>query len=175
MVTLTTATLADDVKPTATPKFPQGTNAFSLDVSYPALIDPTIMPTAHVGLQRFVFDNFSLGAEIITIAVVQPGDDAAAIGLIGTVRHHVIQTESTSWFIDFGFGPVQASNRVPEGGTRFNFITRIGPAVAIELNERVSLVTAARYWHLSNARIEGSDRNPSLNACELSIGLMWRW
>jgi hypothetical protein len=133
------------------------------------------MPMAHVGLHKFVFDDFSLGAELIAAGVSQPGDDTAAVGLIGMFRQHLFQADRASFFMDFGFGPIQAGDRVPQGGTSFNFITRVGPGVTYELNETTDLVLTARYWHLSNARIDGSDRNPGLNAAELSVGLLWKW
>lgn len=167
--------MAGDTTTTRPATFRKGTNAATFELSYPAGIGSTIMPMAHIGVHRFIFDNFSLGAEVVAAGIWQPGDDAAAVGVIGMFRHHLIQNDRASFFMDFGFGPLQASDRVPEGGTDFNFITRVGPGVAWRLDDKTSLVGTARYWHLSNARIEGHDRNPSLNAAELSIGLMWKW
>jgi hypothetical protein len=36
------------------------------------------------------------------------------------------------------------------------------------------LMFGARYWHLSNARIEGVERNPNFNAAQVFIGLIWQ-
>ena len=41
------------------------------------------------------------------------------------------------------------------------------------LKDNLHLLTGVRYFHLSNARIEGNSRNPSINGVEGFLGLMW--
>ena len=129
--------------------------------------------SAQVGANYFVFDNFSLGAEVAAYGVAQPGDNALAVGLEGVVRHHLFRWAGTTVFIDASFGPFEASEDVPPGGTRFNFVTRAGLGGTYRLDERLHLMLGARYWHLSNARIEGVERNPGVNGVEVYCGLMW--
>lgn len=132
------------------------------------------IPSANMGVNYYLADNFSLGLEVAGLYVVQPGDDASAIGLSAVMRHHLIAGRATSLFADVLFGPVEASSDVPAGGTRFSFITRAGLGVTHRLDERIDLLGGVRYFHLSNAQIEGDDRNPSINGVEIYIGILWR-
>lgn len=147
------------------------------EVAYVAGLGPTAIPSTLVGGHYFVSDSVSLGGMVSAAGVWQPGDDtdAAMFGLAGVLRHHLARFERATVFADVAFGPVQATRRVPGEGTHFNFITRTGPGATLQLNDRLHLMLAVRYWHLSNARIEGRERNPSLNGAEVAVGLMWRW
>ncbi len=60
-----------------------------------------------------------------------------------------------------------------DAGTRFVFVTRMGLGAAYPLDEHLHLMRGTRYWHLSNARVEGIERNPSINASEGYVVSMW--
>jgi hypothetical protein len=47
--------------------------------------------------------------------------------------------------------------------------------VSYELRDGMYFMGGARYWHLSNAKMEGDLRNPSINGVEGYVGLMWTW
>ncbi len=158
------------------PFYARGNVVGTIETSYVTLLgSSTAMPSVHVGGHYFVRDSVSLGLDVSAYGVWQDGDDAVMLGLAGVLRHHFARFDRATIFADVSFGPYQASNRVPEDGTHFNFITRVWPGATFELNDRTQAMVAARYWHLSNARLEGQDRNPSLTGAELSIGLLWRW
>jgi hypothetical protein len=167
----------------ATPETPkgdhfyqQGNSTLATELAYVAGLGwDRNMPSVRVGAHHFVRDSLSIGLDVSAYGVSQDGDDAVMLGLAGVLRHHFARFDRATLFADVSFGPVESSARVPQEGTRFNFITRVGPGATFQLSDRINLVIAARYWHLSNAQIEGADRNPSLNGAELSIGLMWRW
>jgi hypothetical protein len=156
-------------------EFAKGSQSVHSVIAYEVGLGSTRIPSVQLGYNYYLADRFSVGVEATLLGVSQPGDDAVAVAALGTFRHHFFERDRYSLFWDFGFGPFEASDRVPEGGTQFNFITRTGPGLTCEVAEGTLLMVAARYWHLSNAQIEGADRNPSLNAAELSVGLMWRW
>lgn len=128
----------------------------------------------NIGGNYFLFENISLGGEIGGYGISQPGDDATAVGLSTVLRIHLFEWKSGGLFIDGSFGPVESSVDVPEGGTHFNFISRAGAGATIRLDERLHLILGARYWHLSNAQIQGYDRNPTINGVEGYVGLMWQ-
>jgi hypothetical protein len=154
----------------------KGDVVVTTEVAYVAGLGPTVIGSTLVGAHYFVSNSVSLGGMVSAAGVWQPGDDDAAMfGLAGVLRHHLARFDSATLFADVSFGPVQATSRVPGEGTYFNFITRVGPGATIRLSDRTHLMLAARYWHLSNARIDGAERNPSLNGAEVAIGLMWEW
>jgi hypothetical protein len=132
------------------------------------------------GASYYVFDNISLGLEANGYGAFQSGQhgvgrDAWMYGLSGVLRHHVLRFERTTFFIDASFGPAQANHRVPAEGTYFNFVTRTGLGATYHLKDNMYLMGGVRYFHLSNARIEGSERNPSINGIEGYAGVMWKF
>ncbi|MGB7161344.1 MAG: acyloxyacyl hydrolase [Tepidisphaeraceae bacterium] len=159
----------------AVPAFPGGEWTFNAAAGYVAAYgeDEADIGAVEIGANYFVADNFSLGAEVAGYGVSQPGDDAYAVGLSGVLRHHLFAWERTTLFLDASFGPVYASDHVPAGGTSFNFISRLGAGLTYEVDASVHLMGGVRWWHLSNARIEGDDRNPTINGVEFYLGLMW--
>ena len=164
--------LAEDPRP---PAFPRGTLSFQTYGTYSGgLGEFTNTASAAAGVGYYVFDNLSLSLEASGYrAQNAPGRDTWMYGVSGVLRHHVIQLDRATLFIDAGFGPVEATARVPVGGTYFNFITRVGIGATFQLKEHTYLIGGARYFHLSNARIDGPTRNPSINGVEGFLGVMW--
>jgi len=39
----------------------------------------------------------------------------------------------------------------------------------------MDFIAGVRYFHLSNAKREGADRNPSVNAIQAVVGVMFRF
>lgn len=155
--------------------FPQGAFTLQASAAYAKGLEARqeSIPSASFGFNYFVWDNFSLGAEIQGLRAIQDGDDAWA-GEIGfMLHHHLIRFGGCSIFADFNFGPVWSTEQVPADGTQFNFITRIGAGATARLTDDMHLMFGVRYFHLSNARIEGVERNPNINGIEGYVGLMW--
>ena len=126
------------------------------------------------GVSYYFVDDISIGVEVSGYGVTQPGDDAVA-GAAGVVlRHHLLHADRTSLFIDVAFAPAEASERVPQGGTRFNFFTQAGVGVTHALGGGPHLLLGARFMHVSNANHEGDDRNPSINGISAYAGLLFR-
>jgi hypothetical protein len=129
-----------------------------------------------LGANYYLWDNLSLGVELNGFEISQLGEDASAISLEATFRHHFWQPDDRwTTYIDGAFGPSYSTRDTPQGGTHFNFISRIGLGATVRLDEHVHLMFGARYWHLSNARIEGTDRNPNFNGAQVYVGLMWQF
>jgi opacity protein-like surface antigen len=133
------------------------------------------MAGARVGVGYYVLDNLACRLELTGYHVSEePGDAAAGQASFG-LRHHLFDLGKSSLFVDVGGGVFEAGRRVPEGGTQFNFTFETGLGVAIPLSDRIDLEVGARYFHLSNASLHGSDRNPSVNGPEAFLGLMFRF
>jgi hypothetical protein len=155
--------------------FPQGTFTLQASVAYAEGLESRqeSIPSASVGLNYFVWDNLSLGVELEGLRAIQDGDDAWA-GEIGfMLHHHLIRFDRYTIFGDFNFGPVWSNEQVPADGTQFNFITRVGAGATARLTDDLHLMLGVRYFHLSNARIEGVERNPNINGVEGYLGLVW--
>lgn len=158
------------------PMFPRETLTFDASFACTAAFgDADALPALQLGASYFVLDDLSLGAQVTAYGVVQDGGDTYAVGLAGLLRHHLFRWEDTTLFADVSFGPFEAAADVPGGGTRFNFVTRAGLGITRRLNDDAHLLAGARYLHLSNARVEGAERNPSINGVELYAGLLWSW
>lgn len=173
-VTLLIATCVTAENP-APPAFPKGTLSFQTYGAYESGLGAySNAASVAAGAGYYVFDNLSLSLEANGYRVTQsPAHNAWMYGLSGALRHHVLQFDRSTLFIDASFGPVEATGRVPGGGTYFNFVTRTGLGATFQLREHLHLLGGVRYFHLSNARIEGSQRNPSINGIEGFLGLMW--
>jgi hypothetical protein len=158
----------------ATAAFPKGTFSLQAYTTYAGGIDAEeIFNSGAIGASYYVFDNFSLGVEASGHRFEQaPGSDGWMYGVAGILRHHLIQFDRSTIFADVTFGPVEATDRVPAGGTYFNFATRAGIGTTYQIQDNLYLIGGVRYFHLSNARIEGPARNPSINGVEGYVGLM---
>ncbi|MDB5297306.1 MAG: lipid 3-O-deacylase PagL [Phycisphaerales bacterium] len=166
--------------PSAAPALPRddfaaGTRAASLYLGYDRTFvgDPQA-GFAAVGLGYYFRDGMSLTAEARTYGFDQDaGSDAALFELDLMFRHHVVRGDGWSLYLDLGAGVTQATRAVPTGGTHFNFIEEAGAGATLRLADGVHLFGGARYWHLSNARIDGVDKNPALNGVGAYVGVMW--
>lgn len=166
-----TAALAAD--PPAT-LFPRGTADLTLDASFIHDWDRgnSNFAAAGAGVGYYFLDNVSLGLELNGYQIFQDQSTyAGGVALLG--RHHFFTHGRWTIFADVGFGVFEANDPVPAGGTHFNFTFRSGLGVTYRLREGLDLMGGVRYFHLSNARIEGRNRNPSANGFEPYFGLMW--
>jgi hypothetical protein len=156
------------------PAFQKGTFSLQGYTTYAGGIDAEeIFNSGAIGASYYLFDNFSLGVEASGYRFEQaPGNDGWMYGVAGILRHHLIQFDRSTIFADVTFGPVEATDRIPAGGTYFNFATRAGIGTTYQLQDDLYLIGGVRYFHLSNARIEGPERNPSINGVEGYVGLM---
>jgi hypothetical protein len=154
--------------------FPKGTFTFQTYATDAGGLDNDAnVASGTIGCGYFVFDNLSLGVEASGYHDHVSGQDAYGYGISGVLRDHIFRFQRTTIFSDVLFGPTESTSRIPAGGTDFNFITRTGIGITHKIDEHLHLLTGVRYFHLSNARIEGPQRNPSINGIEGYIGLMW--
>jgi hypothetical protein len=126
------------------------------------------------GLNYYFADNWAFGVEFTGVGAAQPQDDIAAGGGDILLRTHLWNYERLSIYGDVAVGVLEADDRIPPSGTDFNFTLQSGVGAAIQLCRRTDFFFGIRYYHLSNARQHGPDRNPSLNALEGYAGLMFR-
>jgi len=155
--------------------FPKGTLTLQTGIAYAKGLEARRenIASGNVGFGYFVFDNLSLNLEFSGYRAIQDGEDAWAGGISAALHHHLIRFDRYTIFGDVDFGPIIATEQIPADGTQFNFITRVGAGFSAQLTDDMHLLLGARYFHLSNARIDGADRNPSINGIEGYLELMW--
>ncbi|HZW09759.1 MAG TPA: acyloxyacyl hydrolase [Phycisphaerales bacterium] len=95
----------------------------------------------------------------------QEGDDAASLNPVMEFRWHFFNNGDTSVFLNGGIGVLFATDEVPDTGTGFDFTPRAGIGMTQRIGRGGSrLIAGLRWHHISNARINGEDRNPSRDA-----------
>jgi hypothetical protein len=164
---------ADEAAPPAT-NFPKGTFALTLEADYAHNFNITHarLESGSVGIGYYLQDNFALGVEFAGFAVQQNGPDSIVSEGAIRLRNHLFNSGRFSLYMDVAGGVSYATARTPAAGTNFNFTIQTGPGVMWQLADHVHLMGGVRYWHLSNARLEGPLRNPSINALEAYVGVM---
>jgi hypothetical protein len=126
------------------------------------------------GLNYYFWDNWAFGIEFTGLGAAQTQEDVAAGGGDLLIRTHLWNYKQFSFYGDFAAGVLEASARIPPSGTDFNFDIQTGVGGAFHLYRNIDFLMGLRYFHLSNARQHGPERNPSLNAIEGYAGLMFR-
>jgi hypothetical protein len=130
---------------------------------------------ATAGVGYYFLDNLGGYFDLVGYGLTQdePDVDAWGAGFNLMLRWHFLRGERWSIFADGGAGLVQFDRRFPAGGTHFNFNQRVGLGATFRLDANIHLIGGVRYMHLSNASIHGSGRNPSFDAVEAYVGLMF--
>ena len=155
--------------------FPRGLWSLTLEGAYAHSFDlsPARIETASMGVGYYFMDNLSLNAEAAGFWVQQSGPDSRIAEINLLLRHHLLNYGRLSILIDVGGGLSYASVPTPPGGTYFNFCLQTGPGVSFRLTDSLHLIGGARYLHFSNAAIEGTIHNPSINVLEGYLGVMY--
>ena len=161
-------------EPTPT-AFPKGTITLQAYSTYAAGLDDTgaELGAGNAGVGYFVWDNVSMSLEANAYATREGDRSGTAYGVSGVLRQHLLAFDKFTLFADVSFGPIEDTVRIPSGGTYFNFATRSGLGLTYHLHDHLYLMGGVRYFHLSNARIDGPARNPSINGIEGVLGVMW--
>jgi hypothetical protein len=159
--------------------FPKGSFTFDAYASYAAGLDrDDRLASANIGFNYYLWNNVSLGVEFTGSREFIPGPDthdAYGAGLSLVYRNHLFTWDRATFFSDIEFGPLQSTARIPSGGTDFNVAFRSGIGGTYQLDDHLHLLAGVRYFHISNAHLEGPRRNPSVNGIEGYFGVMWKF
>ena len=167
---------ADETTKPAEPALPfdKGAQAFTLTGGY--MVERTgereYLANVTEEYTKFVENGVGLGMQ----AVGYYGyDEEAAIGAGFNVlaRWHFLRWSHASLFGDILGGTMMLDNNFPDGGTHLNFTYQAGLGGTIQLHDSLHLIGGAKFTHVSNAFIEGRDRNPVFNSYGGYLGLMW--
>jgi lipid A 3-O-deacylase len=160
-------------------QFPRGTWTLQADGAFiRARTNPRFeqFTGGHVGVGYYFLDRISVNADLPVYWVNQTGPSATAAGFDLLARWHFLERNHLSLFLDGGAGLLVADRDVPRGGTRFNFTPQIGIGATWLLDQHTYLFGGARLLHLSNAGINGRDRNPSVDGSLMGyVGVGWKF
>lgn len=112
----------------------------------------------------FVVDDVEIGVEAAGWWIFQE-DDTWGVSSSLVVRYHFYQQQRFSLYGEGGIGLFIAADNVPDDGTSFGFMPRIGFGTSIQIDNRDTRLMLGMHWHhISNARLNGEARNPSRDA-----------
>ncbi len=115
----------------------------------------------------FVVDDVEIGAELAGWWIFQDDDTWGASSSL-VVRYHFYQQPYWSVFAEGGIGLFIASDNVPDEGTSFGFMPRVGVGTSVRIDDRDTRLMVGLHWHhISNARVNGEARNPARDAVGL--------
>ncbi len=157
-----------------------GSKAWTVGGLYASDFEEDNDVNVHVAWSNFLADDFEFAVEVATWYFDQPAEppagsststgDADTGGISGSMlfRWHALHADNYDWslFFDAGIGLLAGFDEVPDGGTEFNFLPRLGGGFTTALGDNRDgqaprLMLGARWHHISNARIKGDDRNPA--------------
>ena len=155
--------------------FEKGTRSFQLYGSYADTfrLGDEQTKTLNAALGWYVYDRFSINVEAVGYSFETEGQDIGAGGADLLFRWHVLARERFSLFLDAAGGGLYAEDEIPLGGTHYNWIARLGGGFTFELWDDVHLMSGVRYLHMSNGDRHGRPQNPSMDAVETFVGVMW--
>jgi hypothetical protein len=172
MVLVSNVALADDAG-----NFPRGTWTVTGYGTYAKSFtgEEAKIGSASVGVGYYIWNNTSLSAELAGYYDGQPGGDSRIVSGDFLARTHLFHSGRFSFFMDGVAGISYADRRTPHIGTHYNYIIEPGIGATFQLAQNVHLIGGVRYFHLSNAHLEGPLRNPSINATQAYVGLLFRF
>jgi len=125
----------------------------------------------HLGLGYYMIDSVSINLEGAGYFIDQTNDTGAgAVGLLP--RWHYLQGDNWSVYVDGGAGIIYSDKRMGDSGTHFNFTLEAGLGMTYSLSERIMPITGFRWFHVSNARIKGEERNVGFDSPMFYLGIM---
>jgi len=114
----------------------------------------------------------SLVVEFHTASVFQEAPRTAFVqALVPILRCRVLQRGQSSVFIEMGAGLSWSDTVTPPRGTRLNYLTLTSVGLTRRLTRQTHAVASLRWLHLSNASLEGRNRNPDIEALGGYFGL----
>jgi hypothetical protein len=105
-------------------------------------------------------------------------------GIRPFARWYPYSSKKASLFFEYGAGLSYSLNKFPltgtgweadtaRTGTKFNLTSKYSVGVVFNLNDRFSLQTGIRHFHLSNGNLAGIQRNPSHDSNGGFLGIIY--
>ena len=126
----------------------------------------------------FVSDRIALGAQLSASRWQLEGRHRWGGEMMGSCRWffaELNELEELGFFFDINGGAVITNGPFPPEGTPWNFSFEFGPGMEYPINDKVSVLGAIQFHHVSNALGSGNPMNPSQNEARfwIGVGLLW--
>ena len=169
---------AQETQEASVSMFPKGLWTLQLNAAYlPSYETDDSVGYGTIGGSYYFDERNSVLLELVGYSLDNAGDfdadDAVAGGGTLGLRYQFLEHQRLSLFVEGLAGFLQANHNFPPGGTHFNFALQAGLGATFRIADNVHLIGGARYLHISNAQIEGKDRNPNFNAVGGYFGVMF--
>jgi len=129
--------------------------------------------TGSARLNYYVIKNLAFTFGVSGYLVDQPDNDATQASFDIGGRLHLLRFDRFTIYFDGGGIRAWSDTAVPEFGTTYNYIARVGGGATWHLFDNVHLMGGARYFHQSNGDVHGRVNNPSFDGIESYVGLMF--
>lgn len=123
----------------------------------------------------FLANDIELSLEAAGWYFNQPGANTGGVSGSLVFRWHFVNTGKWTVYADAGIGLLGAFDDVPAGGTSLNFMPRAGMGFTRQLSEETDtrFQMGLQWHHISNARINGDEDNPSRDSAMLYAALIF--
>jgi len=155
--------------------FDKDTWSFDLAGSYITHIrySEDYFTTGSARFNYYVIKNLAFTFGVSGYLVDQPDNDAIQSSLDIGGRLHLLRIDRFTLYFDGGGIRTWSDTAVPEGGTTYNYIGRVGGGLTYHLFDNVHLMAGARYFHQSNGDIHHRINNPGYDGIESYAGLIF--
>ncbi len=160
--------------------FPKGTKDLAVYGSYatPTFGDDERYYSLTGSAGYYVFDDFAVSLAAVGHRI---NSSSGATGWAGetnfNLRWHFLTVDRWTVFGEGGCGFIYSDHELPADGdgTHWNFTPQGGIGATYLVKDNFFILGGIRYFHASNAGLQGSDRHPGSNAVMGYIGTMWTW
>jgi hypothetical protein len=132
---------------------------------------PETLSGITIGADRTLWRGVAVRGELLGVRVFQQPRSAWLAGFtVGTrVRR---QAGAVRPLLDIAVGLSGATEDVPAGGTRFNYLAVLGGGLERSMGSVIVSVTG-RWFHASNNGREGRHRNPDVQSLGAVVSVGW--
>ncbi len=129
--------------------------------------------TGSARFNYYVIKNLAFTFGVSGYLIDQPDNDATAASFDIGGRLHLLRIDRFTLYFDGGGSRTWSNKAVPEFGTTYNYIGRVGGGATWRLFDNVHLMAGARYFHQSNGDVHGRINNPGYDGIESYAGLIF--
>ena len=118
-----------------------------------------------------MIDHLALNVEVVGY-YVDHSHNTGGGGVDLLPRWHFLARGNWSLYLDYGWGFIYTRDTLRDPGTHFNFTVQAGLGATYRATDRLHPMIGYRWFHISNARIRGKERNVGFDSPMFYIGAM---